>query len=93
MDASAAIDQDLGIYGDAAVEFIAALSAEFGKWVDDWPWERFVDFHEPAARILPRIWRLMKLPDIAMAFPGIAQERLELGHVAMVLETGQWSDP
>lgn len=33
-----AINQDLGIAGDDAEEFIAALAAAYGEWVIGLPW-------------------------------------------------------
>lgn len=90
---NAAIDQDLGINGDEGDEFVEALCAECGDWIAKWPWSRFVDFNEPPASLGPRIWRLLHLPGMKRAFPGYAEERLELGHIAAVIEKGQWFDP
>ena len=89
----AAIHQDLGINGDAGDEFVDALCKEFGDWVSEWPWARFVDFNEPTAWLGPKIWKLLRLPNPEVAFPGYVEERLELGHIAAVIEKGQWFDP
>jgi hypothetical protein len=89
----AAIHQDLGINGNEADEFVAALCNEFGNWVAEWPWARFVDFNEPPAWLGPKVWKALRLPNAATAFPGYVEERLELGHVAAVIENGGWFDP
>jgi hypothetical protein len=90
---NAAIHQDLGVNGDDGEAFVDALYAEFGEWIVEWPWHRFIDFNEPPANIGPKIWKLLRLPNPAVAFPGFVEERLELGHIAAVIEKGQWFDP
>lgn len=89
----AAIFQDLGIGGVEADDFVDALIARFGDWVAGWPWAQFVDFTEPPASIGPRIWKWLRLPYPETAFPGHVEQRLELGHIAAVIEKGQWFDP
>jgi hypothetical protein len=90
---TAAVHQDLGITGDEGEAFVEALCAEFGDWIAEWPWERFVDFNEPPADLGPRIWKFLRLPNPETAFPGYTQARLELGHIAVVIKKGQWFDP
>jgi hypothetical protein len=90
---SSAIDQDLGIRGDDAEEPVAALAATFGEWLYDWPWHLFIDFNEPPAWLGPKIWKSLGLKNASTAFPGFTERWLELGHVAAVIENGQWFDP
>ena len=90
---NAAVHPDLDINGDEGDEFVDALCAEFGSWVAEWPWSRFVDFNEPPASLGPKIWKLLRLPNPSVAFPGYVEERLELRHIAAVIEKGQWFEP
>jgi hypothetical protein len=89
----AAIQQDLGINGDEGDEFVNELCREFGDWIADWPWARFVDFNEPPAGLGPKIWKWLRLPNPHVAFPGYVKERLELMHIAAAIENGEWFDP
>jgi len=83
----------LGINGDEGDEFVAALCNEFGDWIAEWPWTRFVDFNEPPAWLGPKVWKALRLPNPAVAFPGYVEERLELGHIVAVIEKGHWFEP
>ena len=89
----AAIHQDLDVNGDEGERFVEALCNEFGLWIVEWPWGRFIDFNEPPKTHLPRIWKFLRLPNPEIAFPGYVEERLELGHIAAVIEKGQWFEP
>ena len=90
---NAAIHPDLGNNGDEGDEFVNALCAEFGDWIADWPWSRFVDFNEPPSSLGPKVWKLLRLPRPEVAFPGYVEERLELSHIAAVIEKGKWFEP
>jgi hypothetical protein len=89
----AAVHPELAINGVEGDEFVDALCKEFGDWIADWPWARFVDFNEPPASSGPKIWKLLRLPNPEVAFPGYVEERLTLGHIAAVIDNGQWFDP
>ncbi|MCB2079599.1 MAG: hypothetical protein KDE55_18115 [Novosphingobium sp.] len=91
--AKSAVDQDLRIQGDDAEEFIADLAGLNGDWVYDWPWHRYVNLNEPPASLGPRFWKLLRLPEPERAFPGYMERRLELQHIAAVIEKGEWFDP
>lgn len=93
ISSGSAINQDLGIAGDDAEEFIAALAAAYGEWVIGLPWAEFVDLNEPPARWGPRIWKFLSLPEVSRAFPGYTERRLELGHIAKVIDAGHWLEP
>ncbi len=91
--ASSAVDQDLHIRGDDADELVAALAESFGEWLYDWPWHLFINLNEPPAWLGPKIWKFLGLKNPSMAFPGYTERRLELGHIAAVIEKGQWFEP
>jgi hypothetical protein len=91
-----ALDQDIGVYGDDADDLVEALCREFGDWIAGWPWRRYVNFNEdPLGRSIHRIWRRFGWKGAAMAFPTgrLPEQRLELGHIAAVIEKGEWFDP
>jgi hypothetical protein len=90
---NAAVHQELDINGDEGDRFVDALCKEFGDWITEWPWLRYVDFNEPPAWLGPKIWTFLRLPNPELAFPGYAEERLELGHIAAVIARGEWFDP
>ena len=89
-----AIYQDLGLIGNDMKAFIAALAVAHGDPVADWPWRRFTNLNEPnlwtllLARVKVPFRMLRKRRDHSRRF-----ERLELGHIAAVIETGHWRDP
>ena len=92
LDEHSAIDQYIGISGDDVTELAEALAAEFGEQVWQWPWQRFVQLNEP--HLLTSfwfIWRLLSWPIRGRLFDPF--ERLELGHIAAVIEKGQWFEP
>lgn len=93
-----AVSQDLGLYGDDITEFIMALADRYGQWVWDWPWARFVDDNEGAGCLI-----LFGLPWLLLCWliggpsrgldPGQGLERLEIGHIAAVIDRGVWFEP
>lgn len=88
-----AIHPDLGINGDEGKEFVDALCAEFGDWIADSPWSRFVDFNEPLASLGSAALKFLRLLKPEIAFAGYVEERLKLGHIAAVIEKGEWFEP
>lgn len=96
LSAEAAIDQDLAIYGHDADDLVEALCEKWGDWIAEWPWHRFVNFSEaPAMRSIYAFWARLGWPGADTAFPSgkLPAERLELSHIAAVIEKGQWFDP
>ena len=94
LTAYSAIDQDVGISGDDITELAEALAKEFGDQIWQWPWQRFCELSEPSALILPYfIWRLLTWPFRGRLFDPSAFERLELGHIAAVIDRGEWFEP
>lgn len=94
LGAISAIDQDIRISGDDVDELAEALQKEFGGDVADWPWGRFADLHEPHALVVPYfIWRLLTWPFRGRLFDPSPYERLELGHIAAVINRGEWFEP
>lgn len=99
-DPESALAQDLGIYGLDVDDFAMKLAERFGSWVADWPWDRFTDLNEGVdvrgCLMLP-FMPLVLIYRAVRGMPLFPQdkelERLELGHIASVLEAGQWIDP
>lgn len=94
LTANSAIDQDIGISGDDIDELAETLAKEFGGHVWQWPWQRFCELSEPSALIFPYfIWRLLTWPFRGRLFDPSPFERLELGHIAAVIDRGVWFEP
>lgn len=94
LSAKSAIDQDVGISGDDITELAEAFANEFGNHVWQWPWQRFCELSEPSALIFPYfIWRLITWPFRGRLFDPSSFERLELGHIAAVIDRGEWFEP
>ena len=94
LDAQSAIDQDVRISGDDVTELAEALANEFGEHVWRWPWQRFAELSEPSALIFPCfIWRLLTWPMRGRLFDPSPFERLELGHIAAVIDCDKWFEP
>ena len=94
MSANSAIDQDVRISGDDVTELAQALAFEFGEDVRNWPWERFAELGEPHLFTgFWFIWHLLSWPIRGRLFDPSPFERLELGHIAAVIEKGQWFEP
>jgi hypothetical protein len=95
LSATSALDQDMGISGDDVTEFVEALAGQYGEWVWSWPWQRFALLDEGQSPLFPFMllrqlftWPLRR----RFSYPS-PYERLELGHIAVVLEKGEWLDP
>jgi hypothetical protein len=94
LGARSALYQDIGLCGDDVDIFVAALAGLYGDNVRTWPWARFTNLREP--NLWTALSALVKVPyrmlrkrrDQASRY-----ERLELGHIAAVIETGHWRDP
>ena len=94
LSASAAIDQDIRISGDDIDELVEALAKEFGDDVQQWPWQRFANLSEPHLLTgIWFIWRLLTWPLRGRLFDPSPYERLELGHIAKVIDAGHWLEP
>lgn len=94
LTAQSAIDQDIRITGDDVTELAEALAGEFGDHVWQWPWQRFAELSEPHIFTgFSFMWRLLTWPIRGRLFDPSPYERLELGHIATVLERGEWFEP
>jgi hypothetical protein len=94
LNARAAIDQDVRIFGDDIDVLAQDLYEEFGGDIAQWPWHRFCDLNEPHALTgLWFIWRLISWPIRGRLSDPAPYERLELGHIAAVIEKGEWFEP
>ncbi len=92
---NSAIEQDLDIVGDDVVDFIESLEERFGNWVWEWPWQRFTELNEGLSLLFPfmLIWQLVTWPIRGhFSYPS-SNERLELGHIAKVLDAREWIEP
>lgn len=95
LGASTAVDQDMGMAGDDVTEFAEALASEFGEQVWKWPWERFAQLDEGLSLLFPfmLVWQLVSWPFRgSFGYPS-AYERLQLGHIAAVIDKGEWFEP
>ena len=96
LSSESAIDQDVQICGDDVADLAEALAEEFGDHVWQWPWQRFACLDEVGVSPLfpfVLVWQLLTWP-IRGTFSYPSQyERLELGHIASVIEHGQWFEP
>ncbi len=95
LNAQSAIDQDIRIAGDDVTEFAEALAKRYGDQIWQWPWQRFALLDEGLSLWFPvmLIWQLISWPFRgAFQYPS-PYERLELGHIAAVIEKGEWFEP
>ncbi len=93
--ASSAIDQDIVISGGDIEDLVEALANEFGDQVWQWPWQRFALLDEGLSLLFPFqfVWQLITWPIRgSFSYPS-PYERLELGHIAKVIEAGHWLEP
>lgn len=94
LSSKSAIDQDICISGDDVTELAEALAEEFGDDVWQWPWQRFAELSEPHLFTgLRFFWRLLTWPIRGRLFDPSPFERLELGHIAAVIDRGEWFEP
>ena len=94
LSAQSAIYHDIGLLGDDLDLFRSALAEKYGNDILAWPWARFTNLNEP--NLWTAVVAIVQLP-MRMLFkrrnPRSKYERLELGHIAAVIETGQWRNP
>lgn len=95
LNATSAIDQDIRISGDDVRELVERYAAEFGEHVWQWSWQRFAHLNEGLSLWFPLalmrqllIWPIRGRFEYSSPF-----ERLELGHIAKVIDAGHWLDP
>lgn len=90
-----AIEQDLDIVGDDIDDFALKLAERYGDWVAEWPWHRFSDLNEGVSPLFlfAVVWQLVSWPFRGRFSYPSQYERLELSHIATVLERGDWIDP
>ena len=94
LHAASSLAHDLRISGDDVDEFAEALSKEFGGDVSSWPWARYANLNEPHLFTgFWLVWRLITWPLRGRVFDPVPYERLELQHIAAVIEKGQWFEP
>lgn len=92
---ASAIDQDIGMSGGDVEDLAEAFATEFGDQVWQWPWQRFALLDEGLSLLFPflLIWQLLTWPVRgSFSYPS-RYERLELGHIAKVIEAGHWLEP
>ncbi len=95
LTARSAIDQDVRIVGGDVEDLAEAFAKEFGEQVWQWPWQRFADLNEGLPLTFPFqvIKQLLTWPlRGSFEYPS-SFERLELGHIAAVIDHGEWFDP
>lgn len=90
-----AIDQDLDLVGDDVVEFVETLANRFGEWVWEWPWHRFACLGEGLSIFFPLmvLWQLITWPFRGTFNYPSSYERLELQHIAKMIDAGKWIEP
>lgn len=90
-----AFEQDLRISGDDVDYFIENLENRYGDWVWTWPWQRFAQTNEGLSALFPviLIWQLATWPFRGSFEYPTKFERLELRHIAKILEAGEWVEP
>lgn len=92
--AHSAIDQHVKISRDDATERVMKLAKEFAEHIWTWPWQRCAELNEPSALSFPYlIWRRRPWPICGRLFDPSSFERRELGHVAAVVDRGEWFEP
>jgi len=90
-----AIDQDVGMAGGDVGDLAEALAAEFGDHVWQWPWQRFATLDEGlGCFFLPQlVWQMLSWPfRESFSYPD-SHEHLTLGHIAAVIDKGEWFEP
>lgn len=94
LDAASAIGQDIKITGDDVTELAEILAEEFGDQIRHWPWHRFAELGEwHVFAGLWLLWRLLTWPIRGRLLDPSPYGRLELGHIAAVLDAGEWFEP
>jgi hypothetical protein len=102
--AQSAVCQDAYIFGVDVDDYVAELENEFGQVVWIIPWLRFTDqtssFRGWRCLAFPFwfLFRLLRLPFrtgpvIPKSDPRNFGPRLELDHIAKIIEQGEWVEP
>ena len=102
--ATTAICQDAMIFGVDVEDYVWRLEEEFGSVVWKIPWLPYTDqtfsFRGCGCLAIPfvLVWRLVVWPVtrekiIPRADPANFPHRLTLGHIAAVIDKGEWFDP
>lgn len=80
--------------GDDVDEFAERLKVGFGCEVELWPWSAFTNLSEPTILDFPRfLWQFLTWPQRGAFHKLDRYRRLELGHVAAVIDRGEWFEP
>lgn len=91
---SSAIHQDIRLSGDDIDELADRLSVAFGQDAAGWPWHRFTDLSEPHLfTAFGFLWRIISRAVRGGGDHSRPYERLELGHIAKVIDAGHWLEP
>lgn len=95
LSATWAIDQDIRMVGADVADLAEALSCRFGEDVWTWPWQRFAQLDEALSLLAPLtlVWQLLTRPMRGTFSYPSSLERLELGHIAAVIDEGHWVEP
>ena len=91
---NSALDQEMHLYGVGVWDFEAELASLFGGFVYEWPWHRFTEGSEKTfGWPFSNIYNRLKWGYWSGYWPSHKFERLELGHIAAVIEKGEWFEP
>jgi hypothetical protein len=94
LSATSAIYQDVRMAGDDVNEFVERLQRELGCDAYQWPWTRFTNLSEPTILSLPHfVWQLFTWAKRGSFHDYERYERLNLGHIAAVIDCGEWFEP
>lgn len=95
LSSRSALAQDIRMSGEDVRDFEDELALEFGDVIRDLPWHRFVQLNEGVSPLWPvfLIRQLLTWPVRGQFHYPSPYERLELGHIAAVIEKGQWFEP
>lgn len=91
---NASLWHDLRISGDDLEDFASAIAERFGRHVFGWPWQRFTDLNEPSLLTIADLFWRWSVALVRREWPRpTPRERLEMAHIARVLDTGHWVEP
>jgi hypothetical protein len=104
LTAKSAVSQDAYIFGIDVYDYAKELEAEYGGVVDEIPWLQWTDqsdsYYGCAVGCFPFIflgrllaWPITRAPLLKRPDPKNFPRRLELGHLAKVLEQNYWIEP
>ena len=101
---NSSISQDAYIFGIDAYDYFGELETEFGPIIREIPWIEWTDqtesYYGCAAGCFPIVflgrlvaWPITRRPLLKHPDPKNFSPRLELGHIAKVIDQGHWSEP